>query len=304
MDLIKTKYIWVDGKFVLWDDAKVHILSHALHYGTGIFEGIRAYWTGENLFVFRLKEHINRFMLSAKIYLMDLPYQLNDLVAIILQILRKNELKTDSYIRPIAFRGLGEFGLNFLGSPVHCAIAAFPLGAYLTKGGVKICTSSWRRIPDDSIPSTAKTCGAYVSSSLAKAEAIMRGFDEAVCLDSRGFLAEGSGENIFIVKDNYLYTPPVSASILQGITRKSVIEIAESLNIAIIERDILKSELYICDEAFFTGTAAEVTPILEADSRIIGNGKEGDLTKQISRQLSQATLGKIENYKDWITLVY
>ncbi|MEM2122589.1 MAG: aminotransferase class IV, partial [Candidatus Bathyarchaeia archaeon] len=198
MPIEKSKYIWMDGEFIPWDEAKIHVLSHALHYGTGVFEGIRAYWNGENLLVFRLEDHIRRFQNSMKIHLMSLPYSSGDLIEVVLNLLRRNRLKTSSYIRPIAFRGLGEFGLNPLGSPVQCAIAAFPLGAYLSEGGVRVCTSTWRRASDEAMPSTAKTSGGYVTSVLAKAEASMRGFDEAILLDSRGFLSEGSGENIFL----------------------------------------------------------------------------------------------------------
>lgn len=304
MPIEKSEYIWMDGRFLPWDEAKIHVLSHALHYGTGVFEGIRAYWNGENLLVFRLEDHLRRFLNSAKIYWMDLPYSLKDLTEVTLNLLRKNRLRTGSYIRPIAFRGLGEFGLNLLGSPVQCAIAAFPLGAYLKGEGVKVCTSSWRRIPDDSMPSTAKTCGAYVTSTLAKAEALMRGYDEAILLDGRGFLSEGSGENIFLVIDGVLHTPPVSASILQGITRKTVIEIAEDEGLKVVERAILRSELYACEEAFFTGTAAEITPILEVDDRVIGDGSVGKITSTLRNVLSNAALGKMDRYKKWVTPVY
>ncbi|MBS7644687.1 MAG: branched-chain amino acid transaminase [Candidatus Bathyarchaeia archaeon] len=304
MPIEKSDYIWMDGEFVPWDEAKIHVLSHALHYGTGVFEGIRAYWNGSNLLVFRLKDHIQRFINSMKIHWMSLPYGPEDLVEITLTLLRKNRLKTSSYIRPIAFRGLGEFGLNPMGSPVQCAIAAFPLGAYLKEGGVRVCTSVWRRVPDESMPSTAKTCGAYVTSTLAKAEALMRGFDEAILLDSRGFLSEGSGENLFLVIDGMIHTPSVASSILQGITRKTVIEIAKDEGFQVIERDILKSELYTCEEAFFTGTAAEITPILEADNRIIGGGSIGKVTLILRDILSKAALGKIERYKKWTTPVY
>jgi branched-chain amino acid aminotransferase len=304
MPIEKTDYIWMDGEFVPWDEAKIHVLSHALHYGTGVFEGIRAYWDGENLLVFRLEDHVRRFLNSLKIHLMSLPYSSKELIETILTLLKKNRLRTSSYIRPIAFRGLGEFGLNPFGSPVQCAIAAFPLGAYLKGEGVRVCTSTWRRIPDESMPSTAKTCGAYVTSTLAKAEASMRGFDEAILLDSRGFLSEGSGENIFLVIDGVIYTTPIYASILQGITRKTVIEIAEDEGFKVVERDILKSELYTCEEAFFTGTAAEITPILEVDNRTVGDGSIGRITSILREILSKAVLGKIEKYKRWVTPVY
>ncbi|MGC8849539.1 MAG: branched-chain amino acid transaminase [Candidatus Bathyarchaeia archaeon] len=304
MPIEKSDYIWMDGEFVAWDEAKIHVLSHALHYGTGVFEGIRAYWNGSNLLVFRLRDHIQRFINSMKIHWMNLPYGPEDLIEVILTLLKKNRLKTSSYIRPIAFRGLGEFGLNPMGSPVQCAIAAFPLGAYLKEKGVRVCTSVWRRIPDESMPSTAKTCGAYVTSTLAKGEALMRGFDEAILLDSRGFLSEGSGENIFLVIDGVIHTPSVSSSILQGITRKTVIEIAKDEGFQVIERDILRSELYACEEAFFTGTAAEITPILEADNRVIGDGSTGKVTSILRDILSKAALGKIGRYRKWTTPVY
>lgn len=304
MKIRPVDYVWMDGKFVRWEEAKVHVMSHALHYGTGVFEGIRAYPSNGNLYVFRLEDHLRRLENSAKIYMMDLGYSVNELSEAALELLRRNGLKEHCYIRPIAFRGLGEFGLNPLGSPVQVAICAFPIGAYLKKTGVSVCTASWRRIPDASIPSMAKACGAYLNSVLAKLEAVQNGYDEAILMDINGYLAEGAGENIFLVKEGIIYTPPPSSSILEGITRASIIKMASDLGYRVVERPLLKSELYACDEAFFTGTAAEITPILKVDNRVIGDGKIGKVTNELKELFSKVVAGEKPEYRHWLTQVY
>jgi len=298
------EYVWMDGEFVKWDEARVHIMTHSLHYGTAVFEGIRGYSVDNNVHVFRLKDHIRRLYNSARIYLMDIPYSKDEFADTVVGLIKKNSIRRNCYIRPLVFRGVGEFGLNPFGSPVHSAIITFPLGAYLKEGGVRVCTSSWRRIPDECMPSFAKTSGAYANSILAKIEATKAGFDEAILLDTRGHLGEGSGENVFLVRDGQIYTPTLSSSILEGITRRSVLEIAKNEGIKIVEASLLKSELYICDEAFFTGTAAEITPILEIDHRKIGDGKPGPVASMFKEKFSKIAQGKEKKYRHWLTPVY
>ena len=304
MQIKPVDFIWMDGKFVKWNEAHVHIMTHCLHYGTGVFEGIRAYPTHGNLSVFRLRDHYQRLLNSAKIYMMDVGYSLDQLCNATLELLRKNELREPSYIRPIVFRGLGEFGLNPLGSPVQVAICTFPTTPYLDKGGVKVCTASWRRIPDVSLPSSAKACGSYINSCLAKMEAVLNGFDEAILLDVAGSLGEGSGENIFMIKNGKIFTPPISTSILEGITRASAIQIARDQGYDVSEQNIAKSQLYTCDELFFTGTAAEITPVLEVDRRKIGDGKIGPVTNRIKEAYAEIVSGNSSKYKSWLTEVY
>lgn len=304
MPIKPVDYVWMDGKFVKWDEAKVHVMTHCLQYGTGVFEGIRAYPTGDNLSVFRIKEHFERLLNSSKIYMMDSGYSVGDLCDATLQLLEKNNLHETTYVRPIIFRGFGDFGLNPTGSPVQAAICAFPTGAYLSRKGVRVCVSTWRRVPDMSLPTAAKACGNYINSCLAKLEAVMNGFDEAILLDYHGNLGEGSGENVFLVKNGKIMTPAVSTSILEGITRASVIEIAKNLGYVVTEPHILKSQLYICDELFFTGTAAEITPILEVDRRRIGDGIIGPITSKLSEIFNEIVSGKSTKYKSWLTQVY
>jgi branched-chain amino acid aminotransferase len=304
MKIQPVDYVWMDGEFVRWDEAKIHVMTHGLHYGTGVFEGIKAYPGNGNLYIFRLKDHLKRLINSAKIYMMEINYNIEELSEAILELLRKNKIKDLCYIRPIVFRGFGEFGLNPFGSPIQIAICAFPVGAYLKEDGVSVCTSSWRRIPDASMPSAAKACGSYLNSVLAKIEAIQNGYDESIFMDINGYLSEGAGENIFLVKKGVLYTPPPASSILEGITRESVIEIIHELGFSLIERPVLRSELYICDEAFFTGTAAEITPILKVDNRVVGNGKIGGVTSKIRKFFYEVIACRKPKYQHWLTKVY
>lgn len=304
MPVPKAKYIWMNGEFVEWDEAKVHVLTHALHYGSGVFEGIRAYSTKKGTAVFRLTDHIKRFFKSAKIYFMEIPYTLEELVETTKELIRKNELES-CYIRPIAFRGYGEMGLFPLKCPVDVAIAAWTWGAYLgeegIKNGIRVKISSFRRIDPNTLPPAAKATGQYINSILAKVEAVTGGYDEAILLDTRGVVSEGSGENIFIVKDGKLITPATSASILEGITRHSVLTLACEMGIEVVERDIVRSDLYCADEAFFTGTAAEVVPIREVDNRPIG--KPGPITRKLQEAFYAIIRGEDSSHEEWLEYV-
>lgn len=306
MPIPKAKYIWMDGEYVPWEKAKIHVLSHGLHYGSGVFEGIRAYQTKKGTAVFRLKEHINRLYESAKIYKMNIPYAPDELVKTTKELINKNSLES-CYIRPIAYRGYGEMGLNPLNSPVNVVIAAWPWGAYLgdegIEKGISVQISTFRRIEPNTLPPVAKATGQYINSILAKMESLENGFDEAILLDSRGFVSEGSGENIFIVKDGVIITPPREASILVGITRDSVIKIAEHLDIKVVECNILRSDIYLSDEAFFSGTAAEIVPIKEVDRRVINSGKPGPVTKKLQDEFYKIVYGDSNSFKEWLYYV-
>jgi len=295
---------WMDGEFVRSSDAKVSVLSHALHYGTGVFEGIRAYAHSENVYIFRLKEHMERLKNSAKICYVDLKNSVDDLCSVTVGLIAKNEMRCQTYIRPIVFKGFGGIDLNPLKVPTHVAICLFKFESYFEKSGLDTCVSSWRRISDVSTPPMAKACGHYLNSAIAKAEACLNGYDEAILLDSNGFVSEGTGENIFIVKDGELVTPPPTASILNGITRNTVIKLASEMCVQVVERNIARAELYTCDEAFFTGTAVEIMPILTIDKRQIGDGKMGALTERIKAFFSTVTSGNVEKYNSWLTPVY
>ncbi|ADM27893.1 branched chain amino acid aminotransferase apoenzyme [Ignisphaera aggregans DSM 17230] len=297
------KYVWMNGSIVRWEEAKVHVFVHGLHYGTGVFEGIRGYYDGGYMRIFRLDDHFKRLFRSAKILHMDIPYTLEDLVKATIDLVKINQFKNDIYIRPIAFRGLGSFGLRAK-NPVDVAIIALEFGKYLKPDGIKCTISSWRKPSPDSVPIYAKLTGMYVLYHLASIEAALHGYDEAILLDSEGYVAEGSGENIFIVKNETLITPPVYDDILEGITRNTVITLAkEELGLQVVERRIRREELYTCDEAFFTGTAAEVTPIIEIDGRVIGDGRIGRITRKIIDLYRQVVLGRIKKYENWITSI-
>lgn len=302
----KTDWIWVNGKLVNWDEAKVHVLTHALHYGTGIFEGIRCYETQKGPAVFRLKDHISRMMDSAKIYLMKLSYSEQELADAVVQTIRSNKLK-ECYIRPIAFYGYGEMGLNPLHNPIDVAIAAYPWGTYLgeegLRKGVRCKVSSWCRLDPRVFPPLAKATANYLNSVLAKVEALQTGYDEAIVLTTSGTVSEGPGENIFIVKNSELITPWVATGPLQGITMASVKQIAQGFGIRIVEREVLREELFLADEVFFTGTAAEVTPIREVDGRIIGSGTRGPITEKLQAKFFEIVRGKDQAYAKWLTFV-
>ncbi|MDI6890393.1 MAG: branched-chain amino acid transaminase [Thermodesulfovibrionales bacterium] len=303
--IAKTEKIWMDGKFVDWDKATVHILTHTLQYGLGVFEGIRCYETDKGPAIFQLDEHIERLFNSAHIFLLDIPYSKEEIKGAIIKTVRMNEVK-ECYIRPLVYIGYGSIGLYPKDNPIKVAIAVWPWGAYLgdkgLKEGIRIKTSSFIRNHVNASMSRAKVCGYYVNSQLAKKEAIAYGYDEALLLDTEGYVAEGSGENIFIVRKGMLKTTPLT-SILEGITRNSIIEMAHNEGIQVTEERFTRDELYIADEAFFTGTAAEVTPVREADGRRIGNGKPGKITKRLQSLFFDIVRGKNKKYESWLTRI-
>lgn len=295
--------IWYNGTFVDWKDAKVHVLSHGLHYGSGVFEGIRCYATEKGSFIFRVKEHIERMYHSARLYKMSIPYSKEELIEAIKETIRINGLDA-CYIRPIAFYGYHHLGVNPTGCPVDCAIAVWRWGTYLgaeaLERGIRCTISSWRRIDPRTLPVTAKAVGHYLNSLLAVLEAKERGFDEAIMLDNNGYVAEGPGENIFAVRHGVLYTPEAESSILPGITRASVIELARDMGYKVVEKPISKDELLAADEVFFTGTAAEVSPIREIDRITIGTGKRGAVTTVIQQKFFDVVNARDERYMKWL----
>ncbi len=303
MQIRPTEKIWKNGELIPWNEATVHVLSHGLHYGTGVFEGIRCYETRKEPAIFRLKEHMMRLHTSAKAINLSIPYPVDVLCKAAKDVINANGLKA-GYIRPISFFGVSGIGVNPLDYPVETFIAAFSLGAYLgengIRDGIRIHTSSWRRISSTAVPATAKVCGSYVNSALAVMEAKQNGFDEAVLLNDEGMVAEGSGENIFMVKDGRVFTPPLNAGILPGITRDSVMTLATDLEISVEERNFVRSELYLADELFFTGSAAEVTPIREVDGRQVGDGKPGMVTKRLQAIFQEVVSGKNDKYASWL----
>ncbi|MGI0406795.1 branched-chain amino acid transaminase [Helicobacter himalayensis] len=306
--LPEADYIWKDGAFVKWQEATTHVLSHTLHYGNAVFEGTRAYMTPKGLAIFRLKDHTKRLLNSAKITAIKCPYSQEELEKAQIELLRKNAhcYKANVYIRPLIYLGYGVMGLYHIKAPVNVAIAAWEWGAYLgdegITNGIKVKTSSFARNSIKSIMGKAKSAASYLNSQMAKLEAIECGCEEALLLDENGFIAEGSGECIFIVRDGVLITPPHDNS-LESITQASVITLAKDLGIPFIERKITRDEIYIADEAFFTGTAAEITPIRELDSRQIGLGTRGPITKRLQEAFFEVVQGKNEKYKEWLTYI-
>ncbi len=303
MPLQKTEKIWMDGELVNWDDANIHILTHTLHYGSGVFEGIRAYATARGPAVFRLTDHITRLFNSAKIFFIDIPYTPAELVEATKQTVRVNGLDA-CYIRPIVYLGYGEMGLNPLPCPVRVSIAVWPWGTYLgddgIANGVRCKISSWQRHDPNSMPPAAKGTGMYINSSMAKVEALKAGYDEAILLSPQGYVSECTGENIFIVKGGRIITPPVSAGALEGITQSSVFTIAKDLDYEVETANILRSDLYTADEAFLSGTAAEVVPINSVDDRVVGDGTPGPVTRRIQEIFFSTVRGEIDRYKDWV----
>jgi branched-chain amino acid aminotransferase len=302
MPIQATGKIWMDGEYVDWDEARVHILTPSLHYGWGVFEGIRAYQSdGGGSAVFRLTDHLRRLFRSAKIYHMEPPVSLEGAIKVTKDLVAMNGVPT-CYIRPIVFLGYGEIGLNPLTSPVRMAIASWPWGAYLGEDsfetGVRVKVSSWRRLDPNIIPPAAKATGQYLNSSLAKAEAVKAGYDEGILLNPNGYVTDGSGENVFMVRDGMLCTPPLAAGCLAGITRASILQIAVDEGIAVRETDLVRTDLYLADEAFFTGTAAEVVPIREVDDRVLGD--PGPITRRLQEVFVAATRGRDERYRDWL----
>lgn len=300
-----TKKIWFDGRLVPWDDAKIHVLTHALHYGYAVFEGIRCNSTADGPAVFRLKEHIDRLFDGARVYRMQLPYTKEQLVSACLEVVKESGLK-DCYVRPIVFSSMGEMGVNPLKNKVVGAIACWEWGAYLgdegMEKGIRCMISSWARIDSRILPPQAKCSANYANSILAKTDALAAGYDEAILLTLDGYVAEGSGENIFRVKNGEVFTPTMQSGILGGITRASVMQIAKDNGIPIRELDFTRDELFTADEVFFSGTAANVTPIREIDGRAIGNGQH-PVTKTIQRVYLDAIHGRVDRYRPWLSYV-
>jgi branched-chain amino acid aminotransferase len=296
--------IWLNGEFVAWEDAKVHVLTHALHYGTGVFEGIRAYETPGGTAIFRNQDHLERLEKSAKLYYMELPYSLEQLREVTHELIARNGFKS-CYIRPLVWRGYGPMGLNPLDNPVEAMVAVWEWGAYLgeegKRNGVRARVSSYRRISSESLIPHSKASGQYLNSVLAKIESVKAGYEEAILLDDKGYVCEGTGENVFVIKDSVIYTPTQADGILDGINRKSCIQIARDLGYEVVERNIARAELALADEVFLTGTAAELTPMREIDD--IEIGAPGPVTREIQGVFEDALCGRDARYADWLDLV-
>lgn len=296
-----TEKIWMDGELVPWDEAQVHVLTHTLHYGSGVFEGIRAYETTRGPAIFRLREHIHRLFDSAKIFMIDIPFTEQDLIEATRETVRVNDVQS-CYIRPIAFLGYGEMGLNPLPCEVRVSIAVWPWGSYLgdegVRNGVNVKVSSWKRHDPNALPPAAKGTGMYINSSMAKVEALKAGYDEAILLSPQGHVSECTGENIFIVKDGKIITPPISAGALEGITQNTIHVIARDLGIDYTVQHLLRSDLYTADEAFLSGTAAEIVPIRSVDDRVVGD--PGPVTRQLQDMYFATVRGEVDQYKDWL----
>lgn len=301
-----TGKIWYDGKFVEWADATCHVLSHVIHYGSSVFEGLRCYETKQGSAIFRVQDHVNRLYDSAKIYRMKIPYTKEEFIKAIIETVKVNGLAS-CYIRPFVFRGLGTMGVYPLDCPVNCVIAVWSWGKYLgeeaMEKGVSVRISSWQRPAPNTFPTLAKAGGNYLNSQLIKIEAMNDGFDEGIALDHYGFVSEGSGENVFLVRGGVIYTPPSSSSILPGITRHCVFTLARDLGIRIHQQVIPREALYIADEVFFSGSAAEITPVTKIDNIVIGNGLCGPITKQVQSAFFEIVEGKVRDKHGWLTPV-
>jgi branched-chain amino acid aminotransferase len=300
-----SKFVWLDGKYVTLDKAKVPVTTHAIHYGTSVFEGIRAYWNSKNLFVFRLEDHMKRFRNSGKFYSISLNFTNKQIENAIINLCKKNNMKKTCYIRPFYF--VGDYGINLHvteKAPTNVAIFMFPFGDLFNKKGITAGVSSWRKFSVSSTPPQAKMGGNYLNSILATQEAKRNGYDEAILLDKLGNVSEAPGENIFIVKDDEIITPPLSSSALAGITRDSIFELAEDRGYKVVIREITRSELYIADEVFLSGTAAEITPIIRIDQNIIGNGKTGIITSELIVDYTDVVMNRNKKYSEWLTPVY
>jgi branched-chain amino acid aminotransferase len=298
----KVELIWKNGEFVPWDEANVHVLTHGLHYGTGVFEGVRCYDTeAKGPAIFRHRDHLERLAKSAELYYLPLEHSLEEIGEATKELIRRNGLRS-CYIRPLAFRGYGEMGLFAKSAPVDVIVAVWPWGAYLgeegKQQGVRAKVSSWRRISPAGLIPHAKASGQYLNSVLAKTESANAGYDEAILLDERGFVCEGSGENIFLVRDGVIVTPPHAASILDGVSRRSVIQIARDLGYTVSERDIARAELYLAEEAFLCGTAAELVPVREIDDHSLGD--PGEITRVIQAKFEDALHGRAQEYAEWL----
>src|SRR6476660_4186489 len=305
---MKTKgaeFIWFDGKFVKWEEATIPVMSHVLHYGTSVFEGIRAYFAKNNLYIFRLKDHMERLHRSARVYSFALNYSAKELCDATIDLLRRVSIKESCYIRPLTFVGIHGIDLNITkDSPTHTVIIIFPFAKYFKEEGIKACVSSWRRIHDTSTPPMSKAAGNYLNSILATQESKNNGYDESILLDREGNVSEAAGENIFVIRNNIIYTPHIGSSALEGITRDTTITIAKGLGYEVVERPIPRTELYFADELFLTGTAAEITAIVSVDRHVISSGREGPVTKRIRETYSKVVTGQIGQYEKWLTSVW
>ena len=306
MGIKNGKWVWKDGKYVEWENANIHVMSHVIHYGSSIFEGLRSYDTHLGPAVFRLKDHMERLKNSGKMYRMEPNYTTDELCDAVIETIRKNKMGA-CYVRPCSFRGFGTFGVNPLNNPLETYICIWEWGQYrgedALEQGVDVCISSWRRFAPSTFPALAKAGSNYMNSQLIKMEALMDGYAEGIALDTNGFIAEGSGENIFIIKKGVLHTPSVSSSILPGLTRNTVMQICDDLGYEVKEEMILRETLYEADEVFFTGTAAEITPIRSVDKIEIGNGKRGPITAKIQDEFFNIFNGKRKIPEDWLTKV-
>jgi branched-chain amino acid aminotransferase len=306
MPVKATEKIWHNGKFIPWDDAKVHVLSHVISYGSGIFEGIRCYHTPQGPAIFRLREHMQRLINSGRIYRMELPYSLDEFCSVATELVRVNKMDA-CYLKPIALRGYGEVGVNPFPCPVEVFIACWDWGKYLgadaLEQGVDVCVSSWQRMAPNTIPAMSKAAANYMNSQLIRMEAIMNGYVEGIALDVNGTVSEGSGENIFLVQDGTVYTPPISNSILVGITRNTILTLCADLGIPVVEMTIPREMLYIVDEVFFCGTASEVSPIRSIDKYKIGTGKRGPVTKLLQDEFFALAEGRKPDRHGWLTPV-
>jgi branched-chain amino acid aminotransferase len=303
MPIQPTERIWRNGSLIPWEQANIHVMSHVVHYGSSVFEGIRCYGQPSGAAIFRLPEHMQRLLDSAKIYRMPLPYTLDELCAAVVDVVEANHV-APCYIRPIAMRGYGEIGVNPTGSPVDVFIANFPWGKYVAgHGGADVCVSSWNRLAPNTMPALAKAGANYMNSQLIRMEADINGYAEGIALDVNGLVSEGSGENVFVVRNGVLYTPPLANSALSGITRDSVLTIARHLGLAVTEQSIPRELLYIADEVFFTGTAAEVSPIRSIDRIVIGDGSTGPITKQLADEFFGIANGLRPDRFGWLTPV-
>ena len=299
------EFIWFDGKFVKWEEATIPVMSHVLHYGTSVFEGIRAYFAKNNLYIFRLKDHMERLHRSARVYSFALNYSAKELCDATIDLLKRINIKESCYIRPLTFVGMHGIDLNITrDSPTHTVIIIFPFAKYFKGEGIKACVSSWRRIDDTSTPPMAKAAGNYLNSILATQESRHNGYDESILLDKEGNVSEAAGENIFIVRNKKIYTPFTACSVLEGITRDSAVTIARNMGYDWAERPIVRTELYMADEVFLTGTAAEIIPITNIDGLQIGDGREGPVTRSIREMYTKIVSAEIKDYLGWLTPVW
>lgn len=303
MPIQTTSKIWHNGNLIPWEKAQIHVMSHVIHYGSSVFEGIRAYAQPKGAAVFRLPEHMQRLLDSARIYRMPIPYSLDQLCSAVVELIEANNV-APCYIRPIAFRGYGEIGVNPKNAPVEIYMANFPWGKYVTGDqGADVCISSWNRLAPNTMPGLAKAGANYMNSQLIRMEADVNGYSEGIALDTNGYLAEGSGENLFLVRNGVLYTPPLSNSVLSGITRDSILTLARHIGIPVVEQGIPREMIYIADEVFFVGTAAEVTPIRSVDRILIGDGNTGPITKQLGEEFFGIANGLKPDRYGWLTPV-